>query len=66
MEKNNTTLNQVRIHLNNSSKKANSQNALPCTSKKIPMLICNSLTCSDTENKLPNCKRKKRMYLKDK
>lgn len=59
-----TSLNQVKINLNNPQKKTSSQNT--CTSKKSPMLICNSLPYSDSENKLPNCKRKKQMYLKDK
>lgn len=67
MEQNITSLNQVRIHLNNSTKKANSQNVLHTfISKKSPMLICSSLPYSDSENKLPNCKRKNQMYLKDK
>lgn len=67
-------LNQVRTHLNNSPTKANAQNALhpQCnyfftfTSEKTYTPMQQSMPYSDSENKLPKCKRKNQMYLNDK
>lgn len=57
MEQNITSLNQVRIHSETIHQKKSK-----CS--KCPMLICSSLPYSESENKLPNCKRKKRDVFK--